>query len=781
MASVSVETYTGSVSKFAWHEAASATAVFKTGHTYTGSWKEGKMHGRGVYKWVDGIVFEGYFANNVANGFGKYAWPDGGRYEGQVRVGKRHGPGTMTFADGDTSYSGDWVDGKRHGKGKIVFSEKSQEHFYDGDWRDDRKHGSGFFQYPNLDWYKGEWADDKKHGKGQYRWVGDGRNETYTGGFENGYACGVGTHVWFLENIEDDSRNNSSSVRFSTNTNTYVGTFLDGKRSGHGTFYYADGSRYVGQFSNDEKHGVGKYTFHDGSVFCGNFKNDKPVINPGDPPFAPTTHINLNVHELLDDCVTGDEKVFANKELDKSLLRLMSELRGAYKVAAESLNSNTSTLTVGAFVQFARSRGITGCDFTVAQLVRCIEPAWRDDGTAGGYINDEEIPLPTIEASDATELHANVRDGVHLDPRAAVKKQAPDASDPVVLPDVLFPNTVLVFREFVEALVRCAHHKFNSTQYLHKRVELLLKRYAFAEARDLSWDVKLRESIDMEQLQKVTQDGRVHSAFLEASRTRPRDVTKRRDPVTVDGRSFLSFLTSKKVLVDAEDEGEEFVYPEPVQDEEGGEEGAETAEETKEETPPEPPAEVEPPTEEPEQSEVVEPLVSALTSTNALAAFAAALAPVDSVEEALLKQQEEEAEAEASEEAAANAEEERSARRYAAEQEKEKKKEEFEARKAQAEEKGEEFTEEPEPESTDEEEAAELEAAEAARAAEATALAAALKSDREAVRLSLVLDCEVTYSVFAEALSRCAELAVPDAETLVEQLDSFLGERFLDV
>lgn len=131
MAETSVATYTGSLSSHGWYESVSATAVFKTGHQYVGAWKGGKMHGRGVYEWVDGVVFEGYFSNNVAEGFGRYAWPDGGVYSGQVRNGKRDGPGVMTFVDGDTTYDGSWKQGMRHGKGRIDFcaSASGAEHF----------------------------------------------------------------------------------------------------------------------------------------------------------------------------------------------------------------------------------------------------------------------------------------------------------------------------------------------------------------------------------------------------------------------------------------------------------------------------------------------------------------------------------------------------------------------------------------------------------------------------------------------------------------------------
>ena len=230
MASVSVAEYHGAVSPAGWYEAASATAVFKSGHKYVGAWKAGKMHGRGRYEWVDGVVFEGYFTDNVAEGHGRYDWPDGGRYEGQIRKGKRHGPGVMFFADGATRYEGDWVEGKRHGRGRLIFSDDDRSsataptHFYDGEWRDDAKHGSGVFRYPNGDTYEGEWFRDSKHGRGTMRWVGDGRNEMYKGEWKDGKAHGRGAHVWF----RDEKNDGASASRFSASANTYVGAFVDG-------------------------------------------------------------------------------------------------------------------------------------------------------------------------------------------------------------------------------------------------------------------------------------------------------------------------------------------------------------------------------------------------------------------------------------------------------------------------------------------------------------------------------------------------------------------------
>ena len=46
--------------------------------------------------------------------------------------GKRHGRGTLTYANGGT-YTGDWKDDKRHGHGTYTFADGRT---YSGAWKD---------------------------------------------------------------------------------------------------------------------------------------------------------------------------------------------------------------------------------------------------------------------------------------------------------------------------------------------------------------------------------------------------------------------------------------------------------------------------------------------------------------------------------------------------------------------------------------------------------------------------------------------------------------------
>jgi len=48
-----------------------AKKCFPNRDEYEGEWKEGKMHGKGVYRYVNGNRYEGEYADDLFNGKGK--------------------------------------------------------------------------------------------------------------------------------------------------------------------------------------------------------------------------------------------------------------------------------------------------------------------------------------------------------------------------------------------------------------------------------------------------------------------------------------------------------------------------------------------------------------------------------------------------------------------------------------------------------------------------------------------------------------------------------------
>ena len=57
---------------------------------------------------------------------------------------------------------------------------------------------------------------------------------------------GLGQHIWFLKRVAGSQY----PLR-----NMFDGEFVKGLRHGHGTFYYANGSRYEGHWKDNMKHG----------------------------------------------------------------------------------------------------------------------------------------------------------------------------------------------------------------------------------------------------------------------------------------------------------------------------------------------------------------------------------------------------------------------------------------------------------------------------------------------------------------------------------------------
>ena len=88
----------------------SGRLVFRSGEgVYDGAMQGGKMHGRGVLDWANGL-----------------------RYEGELRDGKQHGQGTLTQATG-ARYVGGWREGRPHGHGSYTQADGA---IFEGDWRD---------------------------------------------------------------------------------------------------------------------------------------------------------------------------------------------------------------------------------------------------------------------------------------------------------------------------------------------------------------------------------------------------------------------------------------------------------------------------------------------------------------------------------------------------------------------------------------------------------------------------------------------------------------------
>ncbi|KAG3024836.1 hypothetical protein PC121_g2241 [Phytophthora cactorum] len=305
------------------------------GESYTGQWRANRFHGRGVYVNSEGDVYDGEWRDGVRHGAGKLTianpaktrrgemgdvvqyvgewvegkfhgigsckYVDGSEYSGALNQGRRHGNGILILASGDR-YEGQWWQGLRHGQG-VAFS-KSSGTTREGTWKRgvEVSDGEWLITFANGDKYSGACRRGRSWGKGTCKFA---NGAAYTGEWVDGLRDGQGVcvnpdgtilegewqHSVFVKTVRSPSRfvdvslsSNTppsspkrSSVAYNEeefehpmtgthrhvypNGDVYEGEFKDGYRHGFGIFTErATGSTYEGQWVRDLRHGSGVLT-----------------------------------------------------------------------------------------------------------------------------------------------------------------------------------------------------------------------------------------------------------------------------------------------------------------------------------------------------------------------------------------------------------------------------------------------------------------------------------------------------------------------------------------
>lgn len=142
--------------------------------TYQGRWLAGKPNGRGVLKWPDGRIYTGAFKNGLEDGFGEYVVPNkilnkSDHYQGHWREGKMHGHGIYRYATGEV-YEGSFRDNVRHGHGVLrsgKLNTSSSPSVFIGQWVHDKRTGYGVFDdITRGEKYMGMWLEHQRQGTG---------------------------------------------------------------------------------------------------------------------------------------------------------------------------------------------------------------------------------------------------------------------------------------------------------------------------------------------------------------------------------------------------------------------------------------------------------------------------------------------------------------------------------------------------------------------------------------------------------------------------------------
>jgi hypothetical protein len=125
----------------------------------------GKMSGKGIYRFDDGGVYDGEFLDGLRHGLGVQRLADGDIYEGEYRAGKQSGHGINRYADGDV-YEGEWLNSLRSGYGIYRYSDGE---IYEGGYLNGLPSGYGIFRSTDGRVYEGQWLNGKQSGHGVLR------------------------------------------------------------------------------------------------------------------------------------------------------------------------------------------------------------------------------------------------------------------------------------------------------------------------------------------------------------------------------------------------------------------------------------------------------------------------------------------------------------------------------------------------------------------------------------------------------------------------------------
>lgn len=146
------------------------TATFLTGEVYTGQWKNGLRHGKGI------LI--------IPSDYGNY----NDKYEGYWKDDKQHGKGFLRITPEE--FNGTWVNGELNGKGSYLHFDGTK---YVGTFKNGKFDGKGILLTPLDDAipsrrflkYEGEFKEGLYHGMGVLTKPSKDGILKYVGKFEN--------------------------------------------------------------------------------------------------------------------------------------------------------------------------------------------------------------------------------------------------------------------------------------------------------------------------------------------------------------------------------------------------------------------------------------------------------------------------------------------------------------------------------------------------------------------------------------------------------------------
>lgn len=251
-------------------------ALTAQGAKYIGYFRDGRFHGKGIMKFVEGHEYRGDWDNQNREGEGRLLFKNGDDFVGQFKKNKIHGRGIMQYYNG-SRYEGQWIDNRPQGEGVFFYSSGDR---YEGFFQGGKRHGTGTMYYADGSRYEGDWVDGLRQGKGTLTTFS---GKKLSGEWEaNEYQKDWNKVSAELENTSLRNCNLSycheEKGQFNySDGSRYVGFFIKGAPEGEGVVYYANGNRYEGEWKFNAPHGSGVMYYANGETVGALWEKGKAV------------------------------------------------------------------------------------------------------------------------------------------------------------------------------------------------------------------------------------------------------------------------------------------------------------------------------------------------------------------------------------------------------------------------------------------------------------------------------------------------------------------------
>ena len=217
--------------------------TFQLNYKYIGNITNEQKEGFGIKKFSDKSIFRGIFHHNLPNGYGKYNFSNGNSFKGIFENGNANNYGIFNFPSIGLIFEGYW---KNDIQNEIGIEKWSNNSYYKGEYDYGKKNGLGIYKWENGNYYFGEWKNNYLFGYGIYKM----KNKKYQGEFLMNYMNGYGEMIYEDKNIYIGFWFNNKKIGFGIEylfdkKIIFLGFWKDNKKFGYG--------KLMSQSENQEK------------------------------------------------------------------------------------------------------------------------------------------------------------------------------------------------------------------------------------------------------------------------------------------------------------------------------------------------------------------------------------------------------------------------------------------------------------------------------------------------------------------------------------------------